>query len=169
MARRIILGNNGGEYQFKVSAAGYDAATADLDGLLFDADNIPARVAASGRFTAPATEGFMNPSETTRSHGAANIAAAFAIAKPIPDVEGSTAYWYYGLRLAPGQGGSTTWYVLENAHMTDNYCTPFYWEGDDAGGGSYVSGWRFIWNSTSVVVQNFAPDRLDVRWVALEF
>lgn len=169
MARRIILGRNGGTFQFRVSAAGYDAATAQLDGILFDGDYIPARVAASGTFRVPKGTNINVPGEASRSHGLAGIAMAMAIARPWDDVLNEPGDWYYFLGLPPGQGGGVGGYRLDNSRMDAQYVTPFYWDGDSLQGETYQCGWKFFWDGSQVTARNYTLRPLDVRWAALEF
>lgn len=162
MARRIILGQNAGRYQFKVSAAGYDAATAPLDALLFDADNVPARVAAQGVFRAAA--GSPTGVQTARSHGASSPSMCIAIGRPWQ--LGGVGDWYYLLRLS---NGSVTGYALNRPLMDKNWCTPFYWWADQTNGATEYCGFKFNWSSSQVIVTNFTAYELDIRWAALEF
>ncbi|MCB5173636.1 hypothetical protein [Microvirga lenta] len=164
MARRIILGRNGGPYQFKVSAAGYDAATAPLDGLLFDADNVPARVAAQGTFRAE--RGNYLGVETARSHGVSSPSMCIAIARPWNPVTSSVGDWYVWFRLASGTASAGK---LDRPLMDKNYCTPFYWWADQGNGTTEFCGWKFRWTSSQVICESFTYEQLDVRWAALEF
>lgn len=164
MARRIILGRNGGQYQFKVSAAGYDAATAPLDALLFDADNVPARVAAQGTFRA--ATGSPIGVQTARSHGVSSPSMCIAIGRPWDTVQLAPGDWEYWIRLSSGTASNAP---LNRALMNKNYCTPFYWWADQTGGTTEFCGFKFNWSSTQVIVTNFCPHPIDIRWAALEF
>jgi len=162
MARRIILGKNGANVQFRVSAPGFDAATAPLDALLFDGDNVPARVAAQGEFRAAA--GSINGVASAQAHGVPGVSLCIAIARPWEI--GAPGDWYYFLRLS---NGSVTGGRVGKDIMDKNYCTPFYWWADQTTGATEVCGWRFSWDSGQVIATNFTPYPLDVRWAALEY
>lgn len=170
MTRRVILGWDGSSMKFRVSKPGADAATADLDDLLFDADSVPAVVKGSGAFNADFNAFQQTQPEvaevTTISHGAgSNVDLIMAIAEPT-DGRSGAGIWAHWYRTSPTAAASQS---IGNGTMNNRHCTPFWFKGDLGTGVVYWGGWRYTWNSTSITITNNLANALRVRWVALEF
>lgn len=174
MARRIVLGKVGSDYVFRVSRAGVDAATADLDGLLFDADHIPARYEGEGTITCPAGRDPVSgetdlwiPGKVTVSHGV-DPSVIMGLAYPLS----SDNRWRWVRAIAGDDGvGETSYYYYDFGHMDDNYCSP-HWMTSNIDDGSIIQewrgGWRLEWNSSTITITNNAPHSIRVRWLAIK-
>jgi hypothetical protein len=171
MARRVVLGKVGGDFVFRVSRPGFDAVTADLDQLIYDADGIQARVAASGLTTAPASEYPLTPGTRTIAHGVADPGLIIGVAQSMyeDDTSGTTGMWV-GLNVDPNvSGGRVTIEPLPwNTDLMIGWCTPWIFSADD-GDAKTANGWRIRWNSTNLFIDNFQAYGIRVRWAALEF
>lgn len=169
MARRIVLGKVGSEFLFRVSQPGIDAATAGLDDLIFDADNIPARVSASGLATVSGTSHPTTESTNDVAHGLGyRPALVIGVAQstytdPLQPAENGK--WFVRT-YEPIVGVSAFEAVQE---LKTGWCTPWYWQGDDSAGGFQSAGWRLAFNSTNVTIINRSANAIRVRWAALDF
>jgi hypothetical protein len=161
----------GSSFVFRVSRPGFDAATTDLDNLIFDGDAINARVAASGLTTVDGSTYPLNPATRTISHGVSNPGLALAVAESTwtstanPEWNGR---WWYMSRDPNVSGGAVLNGMIENDHLTLGWCTPWRFSAND---GEAVSsaGYRIRWNSSSLFIDNFGPYGIRVRWSVLEF
>lgn len=171
MARRVVLGKDGNDFVFRVSRPGFDAATADLDQLIFDADGVQARVAASGLATVAASSYPLSPGTTTIAHGVADPGLIIGVAQSlyVDDASGTTGMWV-GLNVDPNvSNGQVTVLPLNwNTDLMVGWCTPWIFSADD-GAAKSANGWRIRWNSTSLFFDNFQKYGIRVRWTALEF
>ncbi|HZH10534.1 MAG TPA: hypothetical protein VEZ24_09195 [Microvirga sp.] len=175
MARRIVLGDVGSNYVFRVSRAGYDAATADLDGLLFDADHIPARWENEGTVTCPGGRGPVSgevdlwyPGTVTVSHGS-TPSVIMGLAYPLS----SNNRWYtvHATVDHVSGTGNTHYHTYEFSHMDDNYCSPHWLTSDYDNGDSLQQlrgGWKLEWNSSTITITNNSPYPIRVRWLAIK-
>jgi hypothetical protein len=172
MARRVVLGNVGSEFIFRVSRPGFDAATADLDQLIFDADAIQARVAASGLTTVSASEYPLSPGTRTITHGVDNPGLAIGVAQSMysNEFDPSNDGMWVGLDRDPQlSGGNVTIRPLNwNNDLKIGWCTPWMLNADQ-GEKKSGNGWRIRWNSTSLFIDNFQAYGIRVRWSMLEF
>jgi len=171
MARRIVLGRVGSNFVFRVSRPGFDAATADLDQLIFDGDGVHARVAASGQADVPASSYPLSPGTITIAHGVTDPGLIIGVAKSlyVDDPSGNTGMWV-GLNVDPNvSGGAVTLLPLDwNDDLKIGWCTPWIFSADD-GSAKSANGWRIRWNSTNLFIDNFQKYGIRVRWTALEF
>lgn len=179
MSRRVVIGNVPG-LGFKMRAAfpGYDAATAPLNGLIFDADYVPGRIIGSGSGQAP-PQPRTHPDDAAKpvsfGHGLGRVpdmmivvAQALAPANGAPDPWG---YLFYAPELGPGWRGA----LLGNANMDYRYVAPFNFQGNNKGGqyqsglgGYYFGGWDYTFDASSLVIWTRVPQILSFIWVALE-
>jgi hypothetical protein len=171
MARRVILGKIGADYRFRVSQPGLDAATAGLDGLIFDADNIPARVAATGLATIGAAPQPKQPATVTLAHGAApslciGVAESTYVTTGFEYFSGT---WFIRIRNPNLNGGNPSTRYNEVPDMVGQWVTPFLFEGDDSQGTVQSCGWRISWDGTNISLHNYSGNGIRVRWAALEF
>lgn len=175
MARRIVLGRVGSEYVFRVSRAGYDAATADLDGLLFDADYIPARFEAEGTVTCPGGRGPVSgevelwyPGKVTISHGT-SPSIIMGLAYPLS--ADNRWYWVHATANHFSGTGDIHYHTYEFGHMDGNYCSPHWLTSDYDNGDSLQQlrgGWKLEWDSSSITITNATPYSIRVRWLAVK-
>ena len=173
MARRVVLGNVGSEFIFRVSRPGFDAATADLDQILFDADAIQARVAATGLTTVPASTYPLSPGVRTIAHGVDSPGLAIGVAQSMvttPTVEPENVGMWVGLDRDPQlSGGNVTMRPLNwNNDLKVGWCTPWMLNADQ-GEKKSGNGWRIRWNATTLFIDNFQAYGIRVRWSVVEF
>ncbi|KFG68711.1 hypothetical protein [Microvirga sp. BSC39] len=172
MARRIILGQYGSGYRFRVSQPGLDAATAGLDALIFDADNIPARVAATGTGIVSAAPAPDQPFVQSYAHGA-NPSLCIGVARSrFPGnlmSQEPPGGWVLRIRNPKINNGNPTerWNYVND--MVNEWVTPFRFQGDDSAGDVQSCGWGISWTSTTISIRNYSGSDIDVRWAALEF
>lgn len=171
MARRVVLGKVGSDFVFRVSRPGFDAATADLNQLLFDADGINARIARSGLATVPASTFPLSPGTVTIAHDVADPGLIIGVAQSLydDDASGNTGMWV-GLNRDPNvsNGAVTPLPLAWNDDLKNGWCTPWIFSADD-GSAKSANGWRIRWNSTSLFLYNFQRYQIRVRWNVLEF
>jgi hypothetical protein len=170
VARRIVLGKVGSIYRFRVSQPGVDAATADLDQLLFDADNIPARVLASGVATLTNAP---SPSVEATQNIALGVAPSLCIgvAQSLYD-NGDPAFlnmWWVRAQNPNVSGGTPYGNPNGIEELRSGWCTPWSFFGDDSSGGTKSCGWRIGWTSSTLTIYNRSSNNIRVRWAALGF
>jgi hypothetical protein len=172
MARRVVLGKVGSEFVFRVSRPGFDAATADLNQLIFDADAIQARVAASGLTSVPESAYPLSPGTRTISHGVDSPGLAIGVAQSMytNSADGSNDGMWVGLDRDPQlSGGNVTIRPLPwNNDLKIGWCTPWMLNADQ-GEKKSGNGWRIRWNNTTLFIDNFQAYGIRVRWSVLEF
>jgi hypothetical protein len=171
MARRVVLGQVGGAFRFRVAQPGVDAATADLDQLIFDADAIPTRILATGLATVGQTLDPNVPTLRELSHGV-SPSLVIGVAQSIYTTPGQvdeTNQWVVIQRLAPSQGGGTGAFTIDPAGLKDGWAAPWYWFGTESGGATQSCGWRLGWDSSKVYLYNHSARDIRVRWTALDF
>jgi hypothetical protein len=172
MARRVVLGNVGSEFVFRVSRPGFDAATADLDQLIFDADAIQARVAASGLTTVSASTYPLSPGVRTISHGVDSPGLAIGVAQSMytNSADASNDGMWVGLDRDPQLSGGNV--IIVPLHWNNDlkigWCTPWMLNADQ-GEKKSGNGWRIRWNNTTLFIDNFQAYGIRVRWSVLEF
>jgi hypothetical protein len=170
MARRIILGQYGSAYRFRVSQAGYDAATADLDGLIFDADAIPAKILTTGLLTITNATSTSSPGQASASHGSDPTLVIGVAQSQYPGVNGGVSqYRWFGVRqLSSSNGGGISGYAETN-ELDTGWCSPWYYFQDDQDGTTHCGGWKLFWDGSTVRVENHSGYQIKVRWTALSF
>lgn len=178
MSKRILIGRDtGGVFRIRSSAAGYDVETAPLDQILFDADATPGRIITQGTrycdWNPFQTSQPNQPETTTFSHGVPSGLSFIILAIGRAEFsDGSTpidwGYWRYVLVTPTGTERVVQATALGNSTMTDRYCTPFRFSGDDGQGFPNWGGWWLSWNSTSITVTNNCAHGIRLRWQALE-
>jgi len=172
MARRIILGKHGAGYRFRVSELGADAAAASLDQIIFDADNIPARVAASGVRLVSAAAQPSVPTVATISHGVdPSLCIGVAESTYVKELslDPPTGSWLVRAQHPDVNNGNPYWQGNGVAAMVGEWVTPFLFEGDTSEGGVQSCGWSIAWTSSSLTIRNYSANGIRVRWAALEF
>ena len=170
MSRRIILGRNGSDYAFRVARPGFDAATASLDNLVFDADNIPTRVAATGLTTIGGVVQPNVPVTVDIAHGAnpslcIGVAQSQYINSNYPETDHQ---WEYMIVDPDILNGKERRALIENTYLALGWCAPWILT-IDADGIQASGGWRIQWTSTLIRLHNLSPHPIRVRWAALEF
>lgn len=166
MARRVVLGQVGGAFRFRVAEPGVDAATADLDQLIFDADHIPTRILATGTTTLGLATSPTVPSERELNHGV-SPSLVIGVAQSIWTSGGEvneTNEWLVRTETTSGLGG----FVINPAGLRDGWATPWYWFGNEPSQ-SQSCGWRLGWDSSKVYIYNHSAASIRVRWTALDF
>lgn len=181
MSRRIFLGQDGtGALRIRAAKPAYDALTAPLDGILFDADAVPGRIITQGKqFCAnnPYQVTYPNtPQATTIAHGIdSSLSYIITAIGQAQNSDGTLAddwrYWGHGIN--GGGAGSVVSRPLGNAQMLKQFCTPFRFSGSfgpDSNGNDrdYWGGWWISWDSTNLTVTNNCGNGVYVRWMALE-
>jgi len=170
MARRIILGRDGSTFRFRVSQPGFDATTADLDNLVFDADNIPTRIAATGLATVNKAPSPHDPTVLALAHGA-SPSLCIGVALPL-DVVNPGSYegmWWYSEQNPDIGDGSPGGNVFNLEALRNQWVTPWLYSGDDSAGDTQSCGWGIRWNSSTISLVNYSYNPIRVRWAALEF
>lgn len=168
MARRVVLGQVGGAFRFRVAEPGVDAATADLDQLIFDADNIPTRILATGTTTLGLAPDPGTPSVREISHGV-SPSLVIGVAQSIWTSGGSadeTNEWL--VRTLTTGGGGLGGFVINPPGLRDGWSTPWYWFGEEPGQ-AQSCGWRLGWDSSKVYIYNHSAASIRARWTALDF
>lgn len=175
MARRIILGKDSSGYRFRVSQPGVDAATAGLDELIFDADNIPARVAATGLATIGGAAGPTSPTTVSLAHGASpslciGVASSLHVLSGAPGTLSTPTGGWARICTDPAidNGAPFPWWN-QVSEMVGEWVTPFLYQGDDSAGLVVSCGWGISWSSNQVNLVNRSGYSIRVRWAALEF
>ncbi|NBJ13353.1 hypothetical protein [Microvirga arsenatis] len=171
MARRIILGKHGAGYRFRVSEPGVDAAAASLDQIIFDADNIPARVAATGVRTVGAAAQPSVPTVATISHGV-DPSLCIGVAESTYQTTGfeyQDGTWFIRAQHPDVNSGNPYSQYNGVSAMVGEWVTPFLFEGDTSEGGVQSCGWSIAWTSSSLTIRNYSANGIRVRWAALEF
>lgn len=178
MTKRILIGNDGsGQFRIRASAAGHNVETAPLDQILFDADAVPGRIITQGEQwcdwnpNQPSEPG--TPRVTSFAHGVP-VGLSFivsAIGRPMYS-DGSLPpdwlYWTWDLFTPGSTQRVVVRRVLGNGAMTNQYCTPFRFSGDDGAGFPNWGGWWVSWDGASIHVANNCGHGLYTRWQALE-
>lgn len=172
MAQRVIIGNDStGRMLIRTSAAGYDAATAPLNSLLFDADACPGRILSSGeQYCHWYMYDWQNPGQsldTVIPHYASGSFIVIAIAKAIYDDGTYPEDWRLKSRKIVN-GVATFYYSYMGGPAKGNYVTPFYASGDYSGGHTYWFGWTLSWDNSNIIIRNWLANGLYIRWMVLE-
>ncbi len=172
MARRVIIGNDGsGRMRIRTSMPGYDAATAPLDGLLFDADAIPGRIISEGQqychwYMHDNTAAGL-PQTTAIPHYATGNFIIIGIAKAMYEGGSLPPDWRLKSRKIVN-GVASIYFSYMGGAATGNYLTPFYISGDHGGGHTFWYGWKLRWDSENIIIDNYLANGLWLRWQALE-
>jgi hypothetical protein len=173
MARRVVLGKVGSDFVFRVSRPGFDAATTDLSNLIFDADGVQARVAATGLATVAASTFPLTPATTTIAHGVAAPGLAIGVAQSTyVDIQNTNTGMWVGMKrqnnVANGQVTNVP--LPWNDDLKIGWCTPWRLAAEYAPDGyAEANGWRIRWNNSSLFLDNFQAYGIRVRWAVLEF
>jgi hypothetical protein len=167
MARRIVLGQVGSAFRFRVAEPGVDAATADLDQLIFDADNIPTRILATGTTTVDLAPNPGTPNVRELSHGV-SPSLMIGVAQSIWTSGGEVNETNEWLVRTLTTGNSLGRFVLFDMAAKDGWSTPWYWFGNEPDQ-SQSCGWRLGWDASKVYVYNHSGASIRVRWTALDF
>lgn len=172
MARRIIIGHDGaGGFRIRTSMPGYDAATAPLDALLFDADALPGRILHEGEFFCDwwMYDG-MSPGQAVRAsvpHYASGNFIVIAIAKALYSDGSAPEDWRLKSRKIVN-AVPTMYYRFMGGAAKGNYLTPFYISGDFGNGENFWWGWKLSWDGSLIHVDNWLANGLWVRFQVLE-
>lgn len=169
MARRIILGKYGSAYRFRVAQPGFDAALAGLDNLIFDADNIPARVAATGIALVDPAVSPHQPTTRQIAH-TASPSLCIGVAEPTTTPGyNADGMWRIIMQDPKVNNGNPTSLFYDLPEIHHQYCTPWMFYGDNSGGNVQSIGWKIQWNSSTISLINYSSNGIRVRWAALEF
>jgi hypothetical protein len=171
MARRVVLGQVGSAFRFRVAQPGVDAATADLDEMIFDADAIPTRILATGTATVGPAANPTTPTILQQSHGV-TPSLVIGVAQSIYTTPGQvdeTNQWIVIQQLAASQGGGMGAFAIDPPGFKDGWAAPWYWFGTGQSGDSQSCGWRLGWDSSRVYLYNHSAVNIRTRWTALDF
>lgn len=155
--------------RIRASMPGYDAATAPLDALLFDADSVPSRIITQGEgfcdFNKYIAASPRQPVSVQIPHGASGSFVIAMIARPMYSDGTAPAEWYH------------CYYWIKNAVITAGrmpfgmsagyYLTPFNLSGDNGGGFVWWGGYFLRWDGSYLYVDNYCNHGLWVRWQTL--